>query len=327
MVKGIIMKNILLLLLLTVLLYPSIAIESHFSKTSGGHYKHGVDLKIIDDISAATSSIDMAMYYLTNRYITRALIAAHQRGVKVKVLTDDKKINAPRYKDLIKAGIKVASDNNPKALMHNKILTIDHHIVWIGSGNYTVYAFYRNHDNFVRIDDRDVAEYYERKFIKLYSNDTEPTEPYLSKDIEIYFAPDSDIQKRLLARIHHAKHSIYFLAYAFTNQKIAQALADAHQRGVVVKGVFDKAQDHYQKYSQYRWLKSKGLLVKYDRNRYKLHHKVIIIDEKVVVTGSYNLTNRANMVNAENIMVIKSRDIAKSYLNEFTKIYDADLDR
>jgi phosphatidylserine/phosphatidylglycerophosphate/cardiolipin synthase-like enzyme len=302
-------------------LQSSNSIEPHFSKTSGKYYKDGVDNKIINDINNASLSIDMAMYYLTNRYITKALILAHHRGVKVRVITDDKKIKATRYKELIRANIEVVSDNNSKALMHNKILIIDHRVVWIGSGNFTVYAFYRNHDNFIRIANSSVAKYYEKKFTKLYNHDTKPIEPYLSKDIEIYFAPDSDIEKRLLARINHAKHSIYFLVYAFTNQKIAKALVNAHHRGVVVKGVFDKAQDKYQKYSRYGWLKSKGLLVKYDKNRYKLHHKVIIIDEKVVVTGSYNFTNKANKINAENIMVIKSRVVAKSYINEFEKIY------
>ena len=318
------LKNMLMILLFTVVLYSSISIEPHFSKTSGRYYKGGVDNKIINDIDNASSSIDMAMYYLTNRHITKALILAHYRGVKVRVVTDDKKIKAPRYKELIRANIEVISDFNPKALMHNKILIIDKHVVWIGSGNFTVYAFYRNHDNFLRIDDKGIAHYYKEKFIKLFNNDTTPMEPYLSKDVEIYFAPDSDIEKRLLARIHHAKHSIYFLAYAFTNQNIAQALADAHHRGVVVKGVFDEAQDKYQKYSRYRWLKSKGLSVKYDQNRYKLHDKIIIIDESVVVTGSYNFTLKANRKNAENIMVIKSKSIAKEYINEFDKIYHAE---
>jgi len=317
------LKNILIALLCTIALHSSTSIEPHFSKTSGRYYKGGVDNQIINDIANASSSIDMAMYYLTNRHITKALISAHHRGVKVRVVTDDKKIKAPRYRELIRANIEVISDFNPKALMHNKILIIDKHIVWIGSGNFTVYAFYRNHDNFLRIDEKGVAHYYEEKFIKLFNNDTTPMEPYLSKDVEIYFAPDSDIEKRLLARIHHAKHSIYFLAYAFTNKNIAQALADAHYRGVVVKGVFDKAQDRYQKYSRYRWLKSKGLSVKYDQNRYKLHDKIIIIDESVVVTGSYNFTLKANRTNAENIMVIKSKSIAKDYINEFDKIYHA----
>ncbi|SFV64762.1 Endonuclease [hydrothermal vent metagenome] len=316
------LKKILLILLYTMALHSSISIEPYFSKTSGRYYKGGVDNKIINDIKNSSTSIDMAMYYLTNRHITKALISAHYRGIKVRVVTDDKKIKAPRYKELIRANVEVVNDHNPRALMHNKILIIDKHITWIGSGNFTVYAFYRNHDNFLRIDSRDVANYYEEKFTNLFNGITEPIEPYLSKNIEIYFAPDSDIEKRLLARINHAKHSIYFLAYAFTNQKIAKALLDAHHRGVVVKGVFDKAQDRYQKYSRYRWLKSKGLSVVYDQNRFKLHDKVIIIDEKVVVTGSYNFTHKANRTNAENIMVIKSRDIAKSYIDEFKKIYN-----
>ena len=315
------LKKVLLILLFTMALFSS-SIEPYFSKTSGKYYKNGVDNKIINDIRHSSKSIDMAMYYLTNKHITKALILAHRRGVKVRVVTDDKKIKSTKYRELIRANIKVVSDNNPKALMHNKILIIDHRVVWIGSGNFTVYAFYRNHDNFLRISDKSIAKYYEQKFVKLYNNDTKPTKPYLSKNIEIYFAPDSNIEKRLLARINHAKHSIYFLAYAFTNQQIAKALLEAHKRGVVVKGVFDKAQDKYQKYSRYRWLKSKGVAVKYDKNRFKLHHKIIIIDKKVVVTGSYNFTNKANKTNAENIMVIKSKSIAQKYLNEFEKIYN-----
>ena len=97
----------------------------YFSKTSGGYYKGGVDNIIIDDIYSSTKSINMAIYYLTNKHITTALIKAHQRGVEVKVYTDDKKISAKRYKSLIAQGIKVNCDKNPKALMHNKFLIID----------------------------------------------------------------------------------------------------------------------------------------------------------------------------------------------------------
>jgi phosphatidylserine/phosphatidylglycerophosphate/cardiolipin synthase-like enzyme len=314
-------KSIILLILFTIFAHSNIFIKPYFSQTSGRYYKKGVDRYIIRDIDSATLSIDMAMYLLTNRYITKALIDAHNRGVKVRVVTDDKKSNSKRYRELKRAGIVVQDDGDSRALMHNKILIIDHQITWISSGNYTVYAFYRNHDNFLRIDKREISKYYRDKFSRLYSGDGEPVKPYLSKNLEIYFAPDMDIQKRLLARINHAKDSIYFLAYAFTNQQISKALVAAHNRGVDVKGVFDKAQNNYQKYSQYRYLKSKGIPVKLDKNRYKLHHKVMIIDSKTVVVGSYNFTHRANNANAENVIIIKDSDIASQYIGEFEKIY------
>lgn len=314
------MRTLLIILLVTIATQATISIEPYFSKTKGRYYKEGVDVKIIKDINDAYVSIEMAMYFLTNKHITQALVEAHNRGINVKIITDDTKKSTKKYRKLINAGITVEDDQNHKALMHDKILIIDSRIVWISSGNYTVYAFYRNHDNYLRIEDSAIANYYLSKFIKLYSHDSKAQQPYLSKELEIYFAPDVDIQKRLLVRINHAKKDIYFLAYAFTNRKLANALIAAHKRGVVVRGVFDEVQNKYQKYSVYSYLKDHGIAVTLDTNHYKMHHKVIIIDQKVVVTGSYNFTKKANSKNAENIMVIKRKDIANRYLQEFEKI-------
>lgn len=323
------MKKVILGVLFIVLTLfaksPSDFIEPYFSKTSGSYYKGGVDNKIIDDISKASVSLKMAMYYLTNKHITKALIEAHKRGVNVEVITDDKKVKSKRYKQLKKAGIKIKDDKNRRALMHNKILIIDDEIVWIGSANYTVYSFYRNHDNFLRIKEKKIAAYYDEKFEKMYNNDKSVISAYISKGnkIEIYFSPDLNFETRVLSLISDAKTSINFLAFAFTNKKIADALVLAKKRGVKVKGVFDKTQDVYQKYSKYKYLKNKAVDVKLDKNKFKLHSKIIIIDEKTVITGSYNFTKQANNKNDENSIVINDKKIAKYYVDNFYEIYDA----
>ncbi len=319
------LRYLLLLFVATLFLKATLPLEPYFSKTKGGYYKEGVDIRIIQDINDAHITIEMAMYFLTNKYITKALIEAHQRGVSVRVVTDDTKQNAKKYQNLTDAGITVVADDNPKALMHDKILIIDREVVWISSGNYTVYAFYRNNDNYLRIEDSAIANYYRSKFIKLYAHDKKVQQPYLSKELEIYFAPDIDIQKRLLARINNAKENISFMVYAFTNRKLADALIAAQKRGVVVRGVLDATQNKYQKYSVYNYLKESGVSVVLDNNRYKMHHKVMIIDQKVVVVGSYNFTKKANSKNAENVMVIKRSDIASRYLQEFEKLYGLGL--
>lgn len=322
------MKKILLLLCLSAFslfaMSPNTYIQAYFSKTKGGYYKSGVDNTIIYDISKASSSIKMAMYHLTNKHITKALIQAHKRGLKVEVVTDDKKKNSLRYKQLKKAGIDIKDDKNRKALMHNKILIIDGEVVWIGSANYTVYSFYRNHDNFLRIKDKRIASYYDSKFTKIYENDDSPTKKYISDDkaVEIYFSPDTNFEKRVVSLIDNAKDSINFLAFAFTNSKIADALIRAKDRGIDIKGVFDKAQDKYQKYSKYEYLKENKIDVKLDKNKFKLHSKLIIIDEEIVITGSYNFTKQANSKNDENSIVIFDDKIATSYMNNFYKIYN-----
>jgi len=313
------MKKLILILLLTTLSYCDIT--TYFSKISGGYYRGGVDNIIIDDILSAKSSIKMAMYYLTNKNITSSLIQAHKKGVNIEIYTDDRKISSKRYKLLIKQGIKVNCDNNLKALMHNKFLIIDKRILWVSSANYTVYSFYRNYDNFLRITDNKLIEYYSKKFRLLYTHSSTKLEAYKSSKVEVYFSPDTNFEDRIISLIKSAKSSIHFLAFAFTNPKISQALIDANSRGVKVKGVFDKAQNRYQKYSQYKRLKSNGVVVRFDKNRFKLHSKVFIIDKKIVVSGSYNFTKKANNQNDENSIIIKDRDIADIYLKRFYKIF------
>jgi len=319
------MKKILLLLLLLSFTAFSMPVETYiipyFSKISGPYYKGGVDTLIIKDIKRAKRSVSMAMYYLTNKKITQALIDAHRRGLSVEVVTDDKKKNSSKYKQLLRAGITVHNDRNSKALMHNKILILDKKIVWIGSANYTVYSFYRNLDNFLKIEDKDIALYYSKKFKNLYTYSTQKINSYRTKELEIYFSPDTNFENKLISLVKNAKHSLYFLAFAFTNQKLADALVEAKARGVEVKGVFDKSQNKYQKYSQYDFMKKHSLNVKLDKNKFKLHSKVLIVDEKIVVTGSYNFTKTANSKNAENSIVIYSDAIAKKYVKNFEYIF------
>ncbi len=316
-----ILKKLIIPLILALIIPLYSSITPHFSQIKGAYYRGGVDNIIIKDIAKASKSINMAMYYLTNKNITKALVEAHHRGVEVRIITDDKKIGSKRYRYLASEGIAIEDDRDRKALMHNKILIVDNRVVWIGSGNYTVYSFYRNHDNYLRVSNRDIAHYYTKKFNQLYTHTNIAIKPYIKSNIEIYFSPDSDIQNRLLELIESAKDSINIMMFAFTNRDISRALLDAQKRGVAIKIVVDKRQNSYQKYSVYRELKSNGIDIKLDKNRFKLHHKVMIIDKKITILGSYNFTRWANSNNDENIIIIKNSAISSSYLEEFSRVY------
>jgi len=302
----------------------SIDIQVMFSKTSGAYYDGGVDNNITNDINNAKDTIYMAMYDLTNSMITDALIDAKNRGVLVRVTTDDDTIDLDyeKYQDLIDANISVTDDDNPYALMHNKFLVIDNKIVWSGSGNYTVYSFYRNYENYVRIENEDIANSYINEFKLLDSRDDTTYIGYTFENLDIFFSPDSDFEKEIIKRINNAKEYVHFLAFSFTNQDIADALIDAKNRGVDVKGVFDEGQNDYQTYSKYDYLKDNDVDVRIDGNSYKLHSKVIIIDDNLTITGSYNFTKQANNENNENSLVIQNINIAQKYNENFNTIYN-----
>jgi len=300
----------------------TVDLQVFFSKTSGDYYDGGVDNNITDDINSAKESVYMAMYDLTNSMITDALIDAKNRGVDVKVTTDDDKINDEKYQELIDAGIVVTDDEDSYALMHNKFLIVDNKILWSGSGNYTVYSFYRNYENYVRITNADIASGYKKEFDLLNSNDDSLYQGFSVDNVDIYFSPDSNFEDKIIALINSAQKSVYFLAFSFTNEDIANALIDAKNRGVEVKGVFDEGQNDYQEYSKYDYLLDNGVDVKIDGNSYKLHSKVFIIDDNITITGSYNFTKQADDYNNENSLIIKDSNITAKYQDNFLTIYN-----
>jgi phosphatidylserine/phosphatidylglycerophosphate/cardiolipin synthase-like enzyme len=73
--------------------------------------------------------------------------------------------------------------------------------------------------------------------------------------------------------------------------------------------------------SEYAKLKGGGVNVLYDGNCYILHHKIIIIDDRTVITGSYNFTGSAERDNDENLVIIDDPAIARTYLDEFNRTY------
>ncbi len=112
------------------------------------------------------------------------------------------------------------------------------------------------------------------------------------------------------------------MAYSFTSKEIFDALQKASERGVDVKIVLDKSQETDQ-YSVFRFAKhSPTIQVRIDRKTTGIfHHKVILIDEDIVIVGSYNFSNDAEYRNAENINLLKDKHIYDRYNEEFERFF------
>ena len=97
--------------------------------------------------------------------------------------------------------------------------------------------------------------------------------------------------------------------YSFTSREIAQALIEAKKRDVKVKITMDNAQikDHY---SKSRYLAAKGFNIKFHMGPGLMHDKFAVIDDKEVLTGSFNWTTSAERKNAENLLIITNKELA-----------------
>ncbi len=138
-------------------------------------------------------------------------------------------------------------------------------------------------------------------------------------EFQVCFTPYQNCTAEIIHVIDAAKKSIYMQAYSFTSRPIARALIDAKRRGVKVSVILDKSQFMPDHYSAARSLIKRGISVWNDDGLDIAHNKVIIVDESVVETGSFNYTNSAQHYNAENVLIIYSKALAQAYLNNWIR--------
>ncbi len=111
------------------------------------------------------------------------------------------------------------------------------------------------------------------------------------------------------------------MAFSFTSDEIDRALIDRGRAGVTAARLIEDRQLESSQGTEYRRLRSAGLQVYRDGNRGNMHHKVIVIDRRTVVTGSYNCSASAERRNHENTLIIHSPEIAVAYLAEFERVH------
>jgi phosphatidylserine/phosphatidylglycerophosphate/cardiolipin synthase-like enzyme len=124
----------------------------------------------------------------------------------------------------------------------------------------------------------------------------------------------------LTGLIRGAKDRIYVAIYSFTSDRLAEALIEARRRGVDVRVVMERREANVTG-SEYPRLLGAGVDVRLDANPGLMHHKFMVIDGEIVVTGSYNWSAAAEERNDENLVVIRDRGVAGAYEREFERIW------
>jgi phosphatidylserine/phosphatidylglycerophosphate/cardiolipin synthase-like enzyme len=292
------------------------------------------DKGLINALRNSKESICGAFYDISSVKISDEFIAASRRGVDVKIVTEKDNYSGKAVNSLIEAGIPVIKDTG-SGFMHNKFAVIDREIVFTGSYNITENGSGRNNNNAILIHSRDLAGIFLTEFDemfqhKIFGNRQEPgafasfkkSGKIITPDIsmEALFSPEDNIENRILDEIGKAEKSILFMAFSFTSREISEVMIRKFREGIDIRGLFEK-KGAYTKYSEFIKMKLEGLPVKVDKNRYNMHHKVIIIDNYRVITGSYNFSKNASMRNDENILIIDNADAAELYTEEFNRLY------
>ena len=153
----------------------------------------------------------------------------------------------------------------------------------------------------------------------LFANDGSPPPTLIQAagSIEVAFSPNNGVTEVVVKAIGEAKQTLLVSAYSFTSKDIAEALLEAKKRGVTVKIILDKSQVS-QKYSSSTFFANQGFDLRIDVKHAIYHDKVMIIDDKTVMTGSFNFTKAAETKNAENLLVLRDNPaLAKLYTQDW----------
>lgn len=149
------------------------------------------------------------------------------------------------------------------------------------------------------------------------SNSTPPrSRPLDDVPLSVCFTPNKKCQSQIIRQIDKAVKSIFVQAYSFTDQDIAHALAKAFKRGVDVKVILDKS-NRKDGRSAKDIIIQIGVPVRFDSPNGIAHNKIIIIDENIIITGSYNFSVAAYKRNTENLLILSHSSLANDYFQNW----------
>lgn len=138
--------------------------------------------------------------------------------------------------------------------------------------------------------------------------------------ISVCFTPGQNCTEVIINSINNAHKEIIVQAYSFTDMDIAKALINAHKRGVNIYILLDKRNIGNKVYIS---LINDSEKINIDKVIGLSHNKIIIIDRKIIITGSFNYTKAAQFRNSENLIVIDDLNIVKKYLKNYNnRIYN-----
>ena len=336
-----------------------------------------LDVVIRDFIAGATDSLLIAVQELDSRAVAEAVLAAKARKVSVQIvlegdylvedppladpwsLAGDNEHNRVIHSALLRAGVDLITDLNPK-IFHQKFIVRDPGAptaaVLTGSTNFTLTDTGKNDNgnnlnHVLVLHGQTAASLYLREFERLRSGtfgelrerrEPKPREFRLGRiRIKPIFAPHQGPEMEIMKQMLKAERRVDFAMFTFAQSSgIDDTMFWLLKAGIPVRGILDRGQGS-QAWAATLPLKVKGALL-YENTPgngvRKVHHKLMVIDERLVIVGSFNYTAPAATLNDENIVVLgdleetdpaaekAQRELAAYVLAEIDRIV-ADLSR
>jgi phosphatidylserine/phosphatidylglycerophosphate/cardiolipin synthase-like enzyme len=289
---------------------------------------------IVGFINGAQKRLEIAVQELESKPIAEALVEARKRKVLIKLVIEQSylKCTPPKanpwtpggknednravHDAILRTNIDIKVDYNT-SIFHQKFIVRDGASVLTGSANFTPTGTYANLNHVVVVHDKAIARIYSKEFREIQdghfgrknqAHDPHPPLATVSNvPIKVLFAPDHNPEMEIMKQMMKARKRIDFAIFTFSKSSgIDDTMLRLLDFDMPIRGVFDYKQG-VQGWSPVKAISQKGAdlySVKKGGGVGKLHHKLMVLDDQVVIAGSFNYTGPANNLNDENIIIL-----------------------
>ena len=264
-------------------------------------------------IKEAKSHVHLSIYGLTDASLIHML---NQKGLNTPIEVYYDSLASPKLNKKLKTTRSLYSVKT-KGLMHRKILVLDKELIFLGSANFTPSSLLHHSNLVIGLYHPPLANFLQ-----------DPTNSYYSFEInqqqaEVFLLPiaGKEALSRLLELINQAKKTIDIASFTLTHPLICDALISAKSRNVSLNIVLDGYSAKGASKKALDGLKAQGLAVCTSLGAHLLHHKLCVIDQEILITGSANWTKAAFSKNADLLLILHLKDPKlKKFLKKLCKI-------
>ncbi len=292
----------------------------------------------------------LSIYDLRLPDVAAAIVRAKGRGVDVRVVYDDSHAKTPsaEYQSLLDAGVplRILKGGGSFGIMHNKFAVFDGQLLETGSFNWTVAADEKNFENAIFRSDAALIEGFTRYWNWTWSLAHEPAKAeatagpvgaglgappadplrpvaFAGGNYPRYaFSPEGGVEDLLVDAIGRSRRTIDVAIFSLYSQRVADALIAAKARGVAVRVAADGSQSR--RSQPVRTLVEAGVDLRVSAGRGGLgvlHHKYAVFDGALLMTGSYNFSQNAELYNFENDLFTTALGEVAAYGGEFAVVW------
>jgi len=274
---------------------------------------------LLSRINEASSSVDLVMYQLSDTQVEQALIAAHDRGVAVRVLLNggyygkkESSVNDDAYRILSDARVPIEWTPTYVALTHQKTLVVDGKTALIMTFN-LVPKYYATGRDFgiVDTDERDVTA-----IEHAFNSDWNASKQTPEQGNDLVWSPGAKTQT--LTLIQDAAHTLDVYNEEMADTAVTHSLVAAAQRGVVVRIVMT---DNKNWHAAFDTLRKAGVHIRVfaPKDPLYIHAKMILADDSEAFVGSQNFSENSLTKNRELGIILSASSSITTLKETFEK--------